>query len=86
MFNGTSTPIKDKYASEEKELVDEMADFIEHKCHVNDTMTQKILDDDDDDDDKNEKKLQRVIEDANKIVTGEYFIIFKIKYKLQRLK
>ncbi|XP_044010733.1 ankyrin-3-like isoform X13 [Aphidius gifuensis] len=71
VFNGTSTPIKDKYASEEKELVDEMADFIEHKCHVNDTMTQKILEDDndDDDDDKNEKKLQRVIEDANKIVT-----------------
>ncbi|XP_044010729.1 ankyrin-2-like isoform X9 [Aphidius gifuensis] len=86
VFNGTSTPIKDKYASEEKELVDEMADFIEHKCHVNDTMTQKILEDDndDDDDDKNEKKLQRVIEDANKIVTGVIQDAEKEKEKLAK--
>nr|XP_050866517.1 ankyrin-2-like isoform X19 [Vespula vulgaris] len=65
VFNGTSTPIKDKYASDEKELGDMMADFIEHKCHVTDTMSKKSRDELDDE----EKKRQRVIADANKIVS-----------------
>ncbi|XP_006619672.1 ankyrin-3-like isoform X1 [Apis dorsata] len=65
VFNGTSTPIKDKYASEEKELGDVMADFLEHKCHVSDTMSKKLRDELDDKD----KKRQRVIADANKIVS-----------------
>lgn len=67
VFNGTSTPIKDKYASDEKELGDMMADFIEHKCHVTDTMSKKSRDEIDDE----EKKRQRVIADANKIVSGK---------------
>ena len=67
VFSGTSTPIKDKYASEEKELGDVMADFLEHKCHVADTMSKKLRDELDDKD----KKRQRVIEDANKIVSGK---------------
>lgn len=67
VFNGTSTPIKDKYASEEKELGDVMADFLEHKCHVSDTMSKKLRDELDDKD----KKRQRVIADANKIVSGK---------------
>lgn len=66
--NGTSTPIKDKYASDEKELGDMMAEFIEHKCHVTDTMVKKSKDDSDDDN----IKRQRVIADANKLVFGEY--------------
>ncbi|XP_047358363.1 ankyrin-3-like isoform X23 [Vespa velutina] len=65
VFNGTSTPVKDKYASDEKELGDMMADFIEHKCHVTDTMSKKSRDELDDE----EKKRQRVIADANKIVS-----------------
>ncbi|XP_048261568.1 ankyrin-3 isoform X24 [Bombus terrestris] len=65
VFNGTSTPIKDKYASEEKELRDTMAEFLEHKCHVADTMSKKSRDEVDDKD----KKRQRVIADANKIVS-----------------
>ncbi|XP_076752691.1 uncharacterized protein LOC143424501 isoform X1 [Xylocopa sonorina] len=65
VFNGTSTPIKDKYASEEKELGDVMADFLEHKCHVADTMSKKSRDELDDKD----KKRQRVIADANRIVS-----------------
>lgn len=65
--NGTSTPIKDKYASDEKDLGDMMADYIEHKCHVSDTMTKKSKDDADDDN----IKRQKVIEDANKLVSGE---------------
>ncbi|XP_048513287.1 ankyrin-3-like isoform X21 [Athalia rosae] len=63
--NGTSTPIKDKYASDEKELGDMMADFLAHKCHVSDTMTKKSKDDNDDDN----IKRQRVIADANKLVS-----------------
>ncbi|XP_046140908.1 ankyrin-3-like isoform X13 [Osmia bicornis bicornis] len=65
VFNGTSTPIKDKYASDEKELGDVMADFLEHKCHVSDTMSKKSRDEIDDED----KKRQRVIADANRIVS-----------------
>ncbi|XP_068992976.1 ankyrin-3 isoform X19 [Neodiprion pinetum] len=63
--NGTSTPIKDKYASDEKEFGDMMADFVEYKCHISDTMTKRSKDDADDDN----IKRQRVIEDANKIVS-----------------
>lgn len=65
--NATSTPIKDKYASDEKELGDMMADFIEHKFHTTDTMVKKSRDEIDDDN----KKRQRVLEDANKIVSGK---------------
>ncbi|XP_015589452.1 ankyrin-3 isoform X8 [Cephus cinctus] len=65
VFNGTSTPIKDKYASDEKELGDVMADFIEQKCNASDSMTKKLIDDPDDDN----KKRQRVMADANKIVS-----------------
>ncbi|XP_054002809.1 ankyrin-3-like isoform X13 [Hylaeus anthracinus] len=63
VFNGTSTPIKDKYASDEKELGDVMAEFLEKKCHVADTMSKKSRDELDED-----EKRQRVIADANKIV------------------
>lgn len=66
-YNATSTPVKDKYASDEKELGDMMADFIEHKCHVTDTMSKKSRDEPDDD----LIKRQRVLEDANKIVSGK---------------
>ncbi|XP_063987590.1 ankyrin-3-like isoform X16 [Diachasmimorpha longicaudata] len=65
VFNGTSTPIKNKYASEEKELIDVMADFLEQKCHKSDTMTIRIRDEADDDN----KNRQRIIEDANRLVT-----------------
>lgn len=44
-----------------------MADFIEHKCHVTDTMSKKSRDELDDE----EKKRQRVIADANKLVSGK---------------
>lgn len=67
VFNGTSTPVKDKYASEEKDLGDDMAEFLQHKYHVTDTMTKKTRDEVDDDN----KNRQRVIEDANRLVTGE---------------
>ncbi|KAK0094455.1 hypothetical protein PV326_010824, partial [Microctonus aethiopoides] len=66
VFNGTSTPIKDKYASEEKEIADDMAEFLEYKCHVTDTMTKRTRDETDDDN----KNRQRVIEDANRLVSG----------------
>ncbi|XP_067209228.1 ankyrin-3 isoform X13 [Linepithema humile] len=65
VFNGTSTPIKDKYASDEKELGDMMADYLEHKCHVSDSMSKKSRDELDDPD----KKRQKAIADANKIVS-----------------
>ncbi|XP_072750226.1 uncharacterized protein [Anoplolepis gracilipes] len=65
VFNGTSTPIKDKYASDEKELGDMMADYLEQKCHAADTMSKKSRDELDDLD----KKRQKVIADANKIVS-----------------
>ncbi|KAL0125581.1 hypothetical protein PUN28_004590 [Cardiocondyla obscurior] len=65
VFNGTSTPIKDKYASDEKELGDMMADYLEHKCHTTDTMSKKSRDELDDP----EKKRQKAIADANKIVS-----------------
>lgn len=67
VFNGTSTPIKDKYASDEKELGDMMADYLEQKCHTTDTMSKKSRDELDDLD----KKRQKVIADANKIVSGK---------------
>lgn len=67
VFNGTSTPIKDKYASDEKELGDVMAEFLEQKCHVADTMSKKSRDELDDED----KRRQRVIADANRIVSGK---------------
>lgn len=67
VFNGTSTPIKDKYASEEKEIADDMAEFLEHKCHVTDTMSKRIRDEADDDN----KNRQKVIEDANRLVSGK---------------
>jgi len=67
VFNGTSTPIKDKYASDEKELGDMMADYLKQKCHVADTMSKKSRDELDDMD----KKRQKVIADANKIVSGK---------------
>lgn len=67
VFNGTSTPIKDKYASDEKELGDMMADYLEHKCHAADTMSKKSRDELDDPD----KKRQKAIADANKIVSGK---------------
>lgn len=44
-----------------------MADFLEHKCYVSDTMSKKLRDELDDKD----KKRQRVIADANKIVSGK---------------
>ncbi|XP_036146496.1 ankyrin-3 isoform X15 [Monomorium pharaonis] len=65
VFNGTSTPIKDKYASDEKELGDMMADYLEHKCHTTDTMSKKSRDELDDP----EKIRQKAIADANKIVS-----------------
>ncbi|XP_057337086.1 ankyrin-3-like isoform X14 [Microplitis mediator] len=65
VFNGTSTPVKDKYASEEKDLGEDMAEFLQHKYHVTDTMTKKTRDEVDDDN----KNRQRVIEDANRLVT-----------------
>lgn len=68
VFNGTSTPIKDKYASDEKELGDMMADYLKQKCHVADTMSKKSRDELDDMD----KKRQKVIADANKIVSGKW--------------
>ena len=68
VFNGTSTPIKDKYASDEKELSDMMADYLEHKCHTTDTMSKKSRDEVDDP----EKKRQKAIADANKIVSGKW--------------
>ncbi|XP_015113068.1 microtubule-associated protein futsch isoform X7 [Diachasma alloeum] len=80
VFNGTSTPIKDKYASDEKELVDEMADFIEHKCHKTDTMTKRIRDEADDDN----KNRQKIIEDANRLVTGVLQDAEKEKEKLAK--
>ncbi|XP_076226618.1 uncharacterized protein LOC116427791 isoform X20 [Nomia melanderi] len=64
VFNGTSTPIKDKYASEEKELGDVMAEFLEQKCHVADTMSKKSRDEVDED-----ERRRRVIADANRIVS-----------------
>lgn len=67
VFNGTSTPIKDKYASEEKEFCDDMADYVAHKCQISDTMTKKSIDVGDDDD----SKRQRIYEDANKLVAGK---------------
>lgn len=67
VFNGTSTPIKDKYASEEKQIADDMAEFLEYKCHVTDTMTKRTRDETDDDN----KNRQRVIEDANRLVSGK---------------
>lgn len=67
VYNATSTPIKDKYASDEKELGDMMADFIEHKYHTSDTVVKKTRDEIDDDN----KKRQRVLADANKIVSGK---------------
>lgn len=67
VFNGTSTPIKDKYASDEKELGDMMADYLEHKCHTADMMSKKSRDEVDD----AEKKRQKAIADANKIVSGK---------------
>ncbi|XP_046489658.1 microtubule-associated protein futsch isoform X15 [Neodiprion pinetum] len=76
--NGTSTPIKDKYASDEKEFGDMMADFVEYKCHISDTMTKRSKDDADDDN----IKRQRVIEDANKIVSG---VIQDAERKKERL-
>ncbi|XP_023315174.1 ankyrin-2-like isoform X2 [Trichogramma pretiosum] len=66
IYNATSTPIKDKYASDEKELGDMMADFIEHKLHASETMVKNSREDIDDDN----KKRQRVLEDANRIVSG----------------
>lgn len=67
VFNGTSTPIKDKYASDEKELGDMMADYLEQKCHATDTMSKMSRDELDDLD----RKRQKVIADANKIVSGK---------------
>lgn len=67
VFNGTSTPVKDKYASDEKYLGDDMAEFLEQKYHVNDTMMKKTRDEIDDDN----KNRQWVIEDANRLVAGE---------------
>ncbi|KAK2586999.1 hypothetical protein KPH14_010970 [Odynerus spinipes] len=80
VFNGTSTPIKDKYASDEKEFGDMMADFLEHKCHVTDTMSKKSCDEPEDED----KKRQRVIADANKIVSGVIAEAEKEKEKLAK--
>ena len=67
IYNATSTPIKDKYASDEKELTDMMADFIENKFKNADSMTIKSRDEVDEDN----KKRQRVLADANKIVSGK---------------
>lgn len=67
MFNGTSTPVKDKYASDEKDFGDEMAEFLEHKCQKTDTMTKRIRDEADIDN----RSREKIIEDANKLVTGE---------------
>ena len=67
VYNATSTPIKDKYASDEKELGDMMADFIQQKYHTSDTMMKKSREEIDEDN----KKRQKVIEDANRIVSGE---------------
>lgn len=67
VYNATSTPIKDKYASDEKELGDMMAEFLEHKSHTSDTMVKKSRDEIDDEN----KKRQKVLADANKIVSGE---------------
>ena len=48
-----------------------MADFIEHKYQVSDTMT-KIYQDEPDDE---FIKRQKIIEDANKLVSGKYCMI-----------
>ncbi|XP_050450700.1 uncharacterized protein LOC126851115 isoform X21 [Cataglyphis hispanica] len=80
VFNGTSTPIKDKYASDEKELGDMMADYLEQKCHMADTMSKKSRDELDDLD----KKRQKVIADANKIVSGVIADAEKEKGKLAK--
>lgn len=44
-----------------------MADYLEHKCHTVDTMNKKSRDELDDP----EKKRQKAIADANKIVSGK---------------
>jgi len=44
-----------------------MADYLEHKCHTADTMNKKSRDELDDP----EKKRQKAIADANKIVSGK---------------
>ncbi|XP_076296315.1 uncharacterized protein LOC143216793 isoform X5 [Lasioglossum baleicum] len=66
-FNGTSTPIKDKYASDEKELGDVMADFLEQKCRVADVMSKKSRDEVDED--REDERRQRVASQANQIVS-----------------
>ena len=66
VFNGTSTPIKDKYASDEKEFGDMMADFIEHKYGDSDSLNKNLHIESDDD-----KNREKVIEDANKLVSGK---------------
>jgi len=45
-----------------------MADYLEHKCHTADTMNKKSRDELDDP----EKKRQKAIADANKIVSGKW--------------
>lgn len=45
-----------------------MAEFIEHKYHTSDTMVKKSRDEIDDEN----KKRQKVLADANKIVSGKY--------------
>ncbi|XP_043478904.1 ankyrin-2-like isoform X4 [Leptopilina heterotoma] len=66
VFNGTSTPKKDKYASDEKEFEDMMADFIHHKYQESEPMTNISHDDDDDDE---FLKRQQIIADASKLVS-----------------
>lgn len=69
VFNGTSTPKKDKYASDEKEFEDMMADFVQHKYQESEPMTNISHDDDDDDDEF--LKRQQIIADASKLVSGK---------------
>ncbi|XP_034933844.1 uncharacterized protein [Chelonus insularis] len=66
VFNSTSTPVKNKYASEEKDIGDDMAEFLEHKYHITEKMTKKTQDEINDDN----RNRQKVIEDANRLVTG----------------
>lgn len=70
VYNATSTPVKDKYASDEKELVDEMTDFIEQKCHTMDTMVKKSRDEIDDEN----RKRQKMYEEAKQLISGKSYL------------
>lgn len=60
VFNGTSTPIKDKYVSDEKEFGEMMNDFLDHKYGAD---SMKIEPDN--------KNREQIIEDANRLVSGK---------------